>query len=102
MQTGVQTDAQVRVYADDGLKQVEPESLELVLCNPPFHQGHTVSADIAHSMFHDAHRALEPSGELWVIANRHLGYHVKLKALFGRCEVKASDRKFTLMRAVKQ
>jgi len=93
--------ASASVYADDGLKQVEPASLDLVLCNPPFHQQHTVSTDIAYSMFKDAHRALGVGGELWIVANRHLRYHIGLKKIFGNCTSEVGHRKFCILRSVK-
>lgn len=93
--------AQSSIYADDGLKQVKDASLGLVICNPPFHQQHTISADLAHSMFQDAYRSLQPGGELWIVANRHLGYHIHLKRLFGHCSVEASDKKFVILRSIK-
>jgi 16S rRNA (guanine1207-N2)-methyltransferase len=53
-------------------------------------------------MFSESRSALETSGELWVIGNRHLAYHAKLKMLFGNCEVVASNKKFTLLKAIKK
>jgi 16S rRNA (guanine1207-N2)-methyltransferase len=53
-------------------------------------------------MFSEARRALRPGGELWVIGNRHLGYHLKLRRLFGNSELVASDAKFVVLRAVKK
>ena len=90
-----------KIYANDGLKGMEESTLELVLCNPPFHQNHTVSTDVASSLFRDAHRALISGGELWIVANRHLGYHRELKRLFNRCETIASHQKFVILCAVK-
>ena len=92
---------QVTVYADDGLKQMPALSQELIICNPPFHQQHTVSTDIAHSLFTDAYRALEAGGELWVVANRHLNYHIALKKRFTHCTTVASNKIFVLLKAVK-
>ena len=94
--------AQARVYADDGLKRLAPSSLDLVLCNPPFHQHHTVSTDIAHALFRDAERALSAGGELWIVANRHLSYHLILKKLFKECSVEASSSKFCILRSIKR
>ena len=93
--------AQVNIYADDGLKQHAQSSLDLVICNPPFHQGHTVSIDIAHSLFRDAYRALDKTGELWIVANRHLGYHHELKRVFHNCTTVTSNAKFVILRAIK-
>ncbi|WP_234364664.1 methyltransferase, partial [Streptomyces sp. SM8] len=45
-------------------------------------------------MFAGARRVLRPGGELWVVANRHLGHHRQLRRLFGNCVTAASDPKF--------
>ncbi|MFG2882624.1 methyltransferase [Streptomyces sp. NPDC048297] len=97
---GVPGHAEFRV--GDGLAGVAPGSADLVLNNPPFHSHQATTDATAWRMFTGAKRALRPGGELWVIGNRHLGYHVKLKRLFGNSELVASDRKFVLLKAVKQ
>lgn len=85
----------------DCLSGVDESSVSLILCNPPFHQSHAITDDVAWQMFSEAKTVLHDAGELWVIGNRHLGYHAKLKHLFGNCTVVASDKKFTLLKAVK-
>ncbi len=85
----------------DCLYGVAQSSVSLVLCNPPFHQNNAINDDVAWQMFTESKAALEAKGELWVIGNRHLGYHAKLKHLFGHCDVVASNRKFTLLKAAK-
>ncbi|MDQ0989218.1 23S rRNA (guanine1835-N2)-methyltransferase [Streptomyces sp. V3I7] len=84
----------------DGLAGVAPGSVDVVLNNPPFHAHQATSDATAWRMFTDARRALRPGGELWVIGNRHLGYHVKLRRLFGNCELVAGDPKFVVLKAV--
>ena len=74
-------------------------SVDLVLCNPPFHQDNAINDDVAWQMFTESKAVLVKGGELWVIGNRHLGYHAKLKHLFGNCEVVASNKKFTLLKS---
>ncbi len=86
----------------DCLQGLERASASLVLCNPPFHRNHAVGDEIAWRMFGEAGRVLEKNGELWVIGNRGLGYHAKLKKRFGNVEVVASNRKFTLLKARKK
>lgn len=85
----------------DCLQGVEAESISLILCNPPFHQDNAINDDVAWQMFTESKYALHEKGELWVIGNRHLGYHAKLKHLFGQCDVVASNKKFTLLKAIK-
>ncbi len=85
----------------DCLAGVERDSVSLILCNPPFHQNNTITDEIAWQMFTESKEVLELEGELWVIGNRHLSYFAKLKHLFGRCEVVASNKKFSILKAVK-
>ncbi|MFS8199850.1 methyltransferase [Streptomyces sp. CWNU-52B] len=87
---------------DDGLNGVPDASVDLVLSNPPFHSHQATTDATAWRMFSGARRALRPGGELWVVGNRHLGYHVKLRRLFGNSELVASDAKFVVLKAVKQ
>jgi 16S rRNA (guanine1207-N2)-methyltransferase len=84
-----------------GLDGVDSGWADLVLNNPPFHDRHAVGDAIAWGMFHEARRALRAGGSFVVVGNRHLGYHVKLKRIFGNCDVVASDRNFVVLRAVK-
>jgi 16S rRNA (guanine1207-N2)-methyltransferase len=83
----------------DGLDGYARASIDLVLCNPPFHQQQAVGDQIARRMFRQAHRVLRPGGELWVIGNRHLGYHLALNRLFDEVELVASNAKFVILRA---
>ena len=76
-------------------------SLDLVLCNPPFHQGNTIGDFIAMQMFQDAYDALRPGGTLRVIGNSHLGYQMKLKKFFGNSKIVATNSKFIVCDAKK-
>lgn len=76
-------------------------SLDLVLCNPPFHQGNTIGDFIAWQMFKDAYDALKAGGILRVIGNSHLGYQIKLKKLFGNSNIVATNSKFVICDARK-
>ncbi|MEV0634605.1 methyltransferase [Streptomyces sp. NPDC050619] len=97
---GVPGHAEFRV--GDGLTGVPAGSVDLVLNNPPFHSHQATTDATAWRMFTGARRALRPGGELWVIGNRHLGYHLKLRRLFGNSQLVASDPKFVVLKAVKR
>ncbi len=90
----------VAIRAADGLADQPPRSLDLILCNPPFHQQQVVGDFLAWRMFQQARAALTEQGELWLVGNRHLGYHAKLKRLFRRVEQIAATPKFVVLRAV--
>ncbi|GAA5315620.1 MAG: 23S rRNA (guanine(1835)-N(2))-methyltransferase RlmG [Candidatus Pelagadaptatus aseana] len=84
-------------HLDNALASADSNSANLILNNPPFHQKNVVGDHIAWQMFKDAKRVLQADGELWVIGNRHLQYHAKLKKLFGNCQTAASNNKFVLL-----
>jgi 23S rRNA (guanine1835-N2)-methyltransferase len=75
----------VIVRAGDGLAGQEPLSLDVVLCNPPFHQQQVVGDFLAWRMFQQAREALVVGGALYIVGNRHLGYHSKLARIVPRC-----------------
>lgn len=75
--------------------------LDLVLCNPPFHQGNTIGDFIAFQMFQDAYDGLRRGGTIRVIGNSHLGYQVKLKKIFGNSKIVATNNKFIICDASK-
>ena len=72
-----------------------------VLCNPPFHQQNAMGKTTAHKMLRQACELLLAEGEIWVVANRHLGYHTLLNKQLGNCEVVAGNRKFVVLRSCK-
>lgn len=83
------------------LEQIAAESLDLVLCNPPFHYKSIQTQEVARHMFQDARRALRPGAELWVVANSHLGYGRFLRSLFDRVVVEQVTEGFKIFRCVK-
>jgi 16S rRNA (guanine1207-N2)-methyltransferase len=89
------------IRAGDGLAEQPEGSLDLVLCNPPFHQQQVVGDFLAWRMFVQARNALVTGGELWIVGNRHLGYHAKLKRLFRGVEQVAATPKFVVLKASK-
>ena len=81
----------------DCLEDIEPDSIDLILCNPPFHQNTVVGDHIAWQMFNEAHVALKKDAEFWIVGNHHLAYHAKLKTIFGGYTIVASNKKFAIM-----
>ncbi|MFJ4781592.1 methyltransferase [Streptomyces sp. NPDC088762] len=89
-------------FVGDGVAMLDPGSVDLVLSNPPFHSHQATTDATALRMFAQSRKVLRPGGELWIVANRHMGYHTHLRRLFGNSEVVASEPKFVVLRAVKQ
>lgn len=92
---------QAKFYVSDGLTEFVTDSMDLIVCNPPFHQQQTVGDHLAWSMFKQAKRVLKKKGEFWVIGNRHLGYQQSLKKLFSQAILVASNPKFVIIKATR-
>lgn len=80
----------------DVLKGYESDSVDIILCNPPFHQGNIVLTDIAIQMFKQSRKVLKRGGSLYVVANKHLGYHKKLRSIFHNLKRVAENEKFII------
>ncbi len=92
---------QCQFHLNDCLTNIESNSVDLILCNPPFHQQNATTDHIAWQMFKDSYRVLKKGGELRIIGNRQLAYHIKLKRIFGNEKLIASNDKFVTQSAIK-
>jgi 16S rRNA (guanine1207-N2)-methyltransferase len=89
-------DDRVRVVRDDAAGSVEEGSVDLVVCNPPFHAGVAVSETLAHRLFAGAARVLRPGGELWCVYNSHLPHRDALRRIVGPTRQVTRDPTFTV------
>ncbi len=87
-------------HINDGLTDFKDNSVDLIVCNPPFHQHHSIGDQIAIRMFVQSRKTLNQGGELWVIGNRHLNHNKNLKKIFGNVTVVASNSKFVINKSV--
>ncbi|KTR24819.1 class I SAM-dependent methyltransferase [Curtobacterium citreum] len=86
----------VAVVRSDAGDELDECSAQLVLCNPPFHEGTTVSTDAAEAMFRNAATILQSGGELWCVWNSHLRYRPLLERLVGPTRQVVRTAKFTV------
>jgi 16S rRNA (guanine1207-N2)-methyltransferase len=79
-----------------------PETLlDVILMNPPFHTGRTADPSLGVAFIRAARRMLAPSGELWLVANRHLPYDGVLAESFLEVSEVATDGGFRVIHAIK-
>lgn len=91
----------VHVTHANGLEHHADASLPGIALNPPFHDGGTVTTDVAHHLFEEAARTLVPGGRLWCVWNSHLRYRDHLERLVGATTQLARDRRFTVTESVR-
>ncbi len=91
----------VRTVRDDAGTTLADASTDVVLLNPPFHDGAALRTDAAHRMFVAAGRVLRPGGELWCVWNSHLRYRPALERAVGPTVQVARDRRYTVTRSTR-
>jgi 16S rRNA (guanine1207-N2)-methyltransferase len=86
----------IRASRDDAAAGVPDGSVDLVVCNPPFHLGTSVVTGAADRLFAAAARVLRPGGELWTVYNNRLPHRAALRRLVGPTRVVEAGRQFTV------
>lgn len=80
--------------------QFKPERImDVVVMNPPFHQGRAADPSLGAAFINAAARMLSPPGVLWMVANRHLPYEAALAAAFREVTELPGNGGFKLFRA---
>jgi 16S rRNA (guanine1207-N2)-methyltransferase len=86
----------IAVRRDDAAESLPEASVDLVVCNPPFHLGAAVVTPVADRLFAGAARVLRPGGELWTVYNTALRHKPALARLVGPTRVVHRTPKFTV------
>ncbi len=71
---------------------------DLVIMNPPFHTGRKGQPGLGIAFIRAAAALLRPSGQLWLVANRHLPYEAAMAASFRRHEEVAGTPAFKVLK----
>ena len=85
----------------DLLTEPVARSYDVVVMNPPFHQGRAAEPSIGEGMIRAASAALKPGGRLWLVANRGLPYEATLQKGFARLGEAVRDGQFKVLWAVR-
>jgi 16S rRNA (guanine1207-N2)-methyltransferase len=94
--------ADISAFADDGLAWAKDHSYDLIVSNPPFHNGKEVDFDVAETFIEQARRVLKYHGRLILVANRFLRYDRQMRACFGNHEILAQTNYFHLLSSIKK
>lgn len=92
---------EVVVDLSDAGAGVPAASADLVVLNPPFHEGAAISTDTAHRLIRAAWRIVRPGGHVVVVFNSHLHYRGFMERVCGKVRQLARDRRFTVLAAHK-
>ena len=86
-----------RVVADDCGAHIQ-EKFDLVLCNPPFHQGFETSGDIADRFLQQAAAHLKPGGSALFVVNQFIGLERRAINWFSSVEEMHRENGFKIFR----
>ncbi len=87
------------VFASNVFSEVKGR-FDMIISNPPFHDGMQTSPDAAQTLIRGAVRHLNSGGELRIVANAFLPYPDVLDETFGFHEVIAQTGRFKVYRAI--
>lgn len=90
-----------RALPGDVLSAVKGQTYTQVFTNPPFHAGKGVDYQIAAAFIHQSWAALEPGGELLLVANRFIRYESLMEGLFPQINLAAQDNRYRILAAIK-
>ena len=88
---------QVEVVADDCAGGVAPD-FDLILCNPPFHQGFSVDAQLTDKFLRQTSRLLAAQGMAVFVVNQFIPLERAAEKYFKRIEIAARNKSFKLIR----
>ncbi len=95
------TDERAHFHWADAMRFTPTQPFDGIITNPPFHTSRKADPDIGRSFITAAAGMLTPSGQLWLVANRHLPYERTLAETFRNVEEVAGDNAFKILRATR-
>jgi len=87
----------VDVIAADAGDEIQ-SSFDLILCNPPFHQGFDVENDLTLHFLKSAARLLAKTGAAFFVVNSFIPLEKKAVGIFKRIELLEDNRKFKVIK----
>jgi len=91
----------VQVLPSDGTQAVISQRFDLVVTNPPFHQGGIQTTEIAERFIRQAAQVLRSHGRFYLVANRFLKYEPILRACFKTVEEVGGNGRYKVLKALK-
>ncbi|MBN2392623.1 MAG: class I SAM-dependent methyltransferase [Anaerolineae bacterium] len=84
-----------------GAATLETATYDIVVANPPFHQGHGLNFEAAQFFIEEAARVLKAGGRLYLVANAFLNYEPWLRTHFAKVQQVQNDQRFRVWEGIK-
>ncbi len=88
-------------HYNDTTDDLEKDSFDLVVSNPPFHFEYETNIEVSLSLFEGVREILKKGGRFQLVANRHLNYYSHLVKLFPDVNITAENEKYVIYECVK-
>lgn len=86
-----------KIVATDAGTELETV-FDLILCNPPFHQGFSADGDLTDKFLAGTKRLLAKNGMAVFVVNQFIPLERKAQGLFGKIEVVTQERGFKIVK----
>jgi 16S rRNA (guanine1207-N2)-methyltransferase len=93
----VKSPARSRAFWHDVSTGIEERHYDWIVMNPPFHEGREPDSGVGIQFIAAAAQGLRSTGELWLVANKHLPYEAVLREMFDVMEQKAEMNNFKVL-----
>ncbi len=97
-QSNLRDSRTIRVVPSDATQAVSSQRFDLVVTNPPFHQGGIQTTAIAEHFIRGAAQVLRPGGRFYLVANRFLKYEPVMHECFKNVEEVGGDERYKVLR----
>lgn len=87
---------EAEILAGDAGNTLEP-GFDLILCNPPFHQGFSVSGDLTRKFLESAHRLLTSQGSALFVVNSFIPLERLGREFFSQIDLLADNGSFKVI-----
>ena len=84
------------VIASDAGEQL-PTQFDLILCNPPFHQGFSVDGDLTDKFLRNAAKLLTANGVAYFVVNQFIALEKKALPFFKQINLIAQNKSFKII-----
>ena len=84
------------IIASDAGEQLPPQ-FDLILCNPPFHQGFSVDGDLTDKFLRNAAKLLTATGAAYFVVNQFISLEKKALPFFKQINLIAQNKSFKII-----
>ncbi|RYY75307.1 MAG: class I SAM-dependent methyltransferase [Gammaproteobacteria bacterium] len=89
----VQLKIEAEIIPTDAGKELQGK-FDLILCNPPFHQGFSVDGDLTEKFLRNAHRLLTENGVAYFVVNQFIPLEKKAPEFFDHVNLISRNKSF--------